>query len=315
LIQHDHTSVLPEKVWRFLRPASPGELFIDATLGEGGHTELFLSRAKDLKAVGIDADSSILEVAKRRLGPYNDRVRFFNIWFNVFFREYPLRGERPDKILFDLGISSFHYESSSRGFSFSRDEYLDMRIGGELETSAFDIVNNYPETELANILYEYGEERYSRKIAAAITAARGKKSIEKTSELRGIVERAVPPEYRRGKIHAATKTFQALRIAVNGELVRLSSALRDSLQVLKPGGRLAVISFHSLEDRIVKHFFKEKSRSCTCPPELPRCECGRIQRARILTKKPVTADEDETAENPRGRSAKLRVLEKIEDEV
>lgn len=302
-------------MWRFLRPASPGELFIDATLGEGGHTELFLSRAKDLKAVGIDADSSIIEIAKQRLEPYKDRVRFFNVWFNVFFREYPLGGERPDKILFDLGISSFHYESSSRGFSFSRDEYLDMRIGEELETSAFDIVNNYPEKELADILYEYGEERYSRRIAAAISAARGETSISRTSELRNIIEKAVPPEYRRGKIHAATKTFQALRIAVNGELVRLNSVLHDSLKILKPGGRLGVISFHSLEDRIVKHFFKEKSKICTCPPELPRCECDRIQRARILTKKPAVAGEDEAAENPRGRSAKLRVLEKIEDEV
>ena len=301
-------------MWRFLQPASPGELLIDATLGEGGHTELFLSRDGDIKVVGIDADSAIMEIAKQRLEPYKGRVRFFNVWFNVFFRDYPLGEERPDKVLFDLGISSFHYETSSRGFSFSRDEYLDMRIGEELETSAFNIINDYPETELANILYEYGEERYSRRIAAAVITAREKGSIRTTAELRDIVDSAVPAEYRHKRIHAATKTFQALRIAVNGELVRLNSALHDSLRILKPGGRLAVISFHSLEDRIVKHFFKEKSRICTCHPEQPRCTCGRVQRAKIVTKKPLTADESEVAGNPRSRSAKLRVLEKIEDE-
>lgn len=301
-------------MWQFLQPALPGELFIDATLGEGGHTELFLSRSEDLNVVGIDADPAIMEIAKQRLEPYKERVRFFTAWFNMFFREYPLDGERPDKVLFDLGISSFHYETSSRGFSFSREERLDMRIGEELETSAFNIVNDYPEAELANILFEYGEERYSRRIAAAVAGAREKGSIGTSAELRDIVEKAVPPEYRRRRIHAATKTFQALRIAVNGELVRLNSALHDSLRLLKPGGRLAVISFHSLEDRIVKHFFKDKSRICTCPPEQPRCTCGRIQRAKVLTKKPLEADEEEVAANPRSRSAKLRVLEKIQDE-
>lgn len=301
-------------MWQFLKPVSPGELLIDATLGEGGHTELFLKRAEDLRVVGIDADPAVMKIAKGRLRSYGDRVRFYTMWFNRFFKQYPLGEERPDKILFDLGISSFHYETSNRGFSFSRDESLDMRIGEELETSAFDIVNNYPETELADILYEFGEERYSRKIAAVVVSEREKHSIRSTAELREIIEKAVPPEYRRRRIHAATKTFQALRIAVNGELVRLNSALHDALKVLRPGGRIGVISFHSLEDRIVKHFFKEKSKICSCPPEWPRCQCDRVQRARILTKKPIEADTDEVNTNPRGRSAKLRVLEKIEDE-
>lgn len=301
-------------MWKFLKPVSSGELFIDATLGEGGHTELFLSRSSDLKAVGIDADPVIVDIARQRLEPFGERARIFNMWFNLFFRDYPLGEERPDKILFDLGISSFHYEASRRGFSFSRDEQLDMRLGEELETSASDIVNDYPEPELADIIYEYGEERYSRRIASAIVKSREEKAITTTQELADIVKSAVPAEYRRKKIHAATKTFQALRIAVNGELVRLDSALRDALAVLKPGGRIGVISFHSLEDRIVKNFFKEKSRICSCPPEWPQCRCDRVQRARIITKKPLEAGSEEVANNPRGRSAKFRVLEKIFEE-
>ncbi len=301
-------------MWEFLKPPSPGALFIDATLGEGGHTELFLERTEDLKVVGIDADSEIMAIAQKRLEPYKARIRFFNMWFNVFFKQYPLGNERPDAVLFDLGISSFHYESSNRGFSFTRDESLDMRIGEELETSAFDIVNNYPGDELANILHEYGEERYSRKIASAIVKERQSHSICSTAELRDIIEHAVPPDYRHRRIHAATKTFQALRIAVNGELVRLNQGLHDALRVLRPGGRIGVISFHSLEDRIVKHFFKDKSRICSCPPEWPQCQCDRKQRARVITKKPVDADSEEVDKNPRGRSAKLRILEKLEDE-
>ncbi len=305
---------MPDQVWHYLQPSSEKCLYIDATTGEGGHSALFLSRSKTLRAVCVDADLHILEVAKQRLTVYGERVRFFHAWFNNFFKNYPLGEERPDRILFDLGISSYHYENSLRGFSFQKDEKLDMRLHQDLELSAADIVNNYPAKELADIIYEYGEERYSRKIASAIIRAREGGDILSTMELRDIVASAVPPEYRHRRIHPSTKTFQALRIAVNGELARLTSALDDAYEKLSPGGRIGVISFHSLEDRIVKRFFREKSRSCTCPPEWPQCRCGGVQRAVILTKKPVEAEVEEVVDNPRGRSARFRVLEKLQDE-
>lgn len=307
--------MLPDDVWEYLQPASENELVIDATLGEGGHAELFLSKSPTLRLVGTDADRDILDSAEKRLSKFGGRIRLYNLWFNVFFKEYPLGDERPDKILFDLGISSFHYEHGKRGFTFRKDEPLDMRLDTELETSAADMVNEYPEKELADILFSYGEERYSYRIASAIADRRKEQPIETTAELRDLVVRAVPAKYRNMKIHPATRTFQALRIAVNGELVRLSSGLEHAYTAVKPGGRIGVISFHSLEDRIVKKFFKEKSRICTCPPEWPQCKCDRRRKARIITKKPIEARQDEMEANPRCRSAKFRVLEKIEDEV
>ena len=306
---------MPDEVWKYLQPAADNELFIDATLGEGGHAELFLSASPTLRLVGLDADREILKVAENRLSKYGERARLYNRWFNTFFKEYPLGDERPDKILFDLGISSFHYARGERGFSFQKDEPLDMRLDTALETSAFDIVNEYPEKELADILMNFGEERYSYRIAAAVVRRRKEKPIETTGELRDIVVKAVPAKYRNMRIHPATRTFQALRIAVNGELVRLSSGLEYAYAAVKPGGRIGVISFHSLEDRIVKNFFKEKSKVCSCPPEWPQCKCDRKRKSRIITKKPVEAGSDEREENPRSRSAKFRVLEKIEDEV
>jgi 16S rRNA (cytosine1402-N4)-methyltransferase len=267
-----------------------------------------------VRVIGVDADPHILEIARERLARYGDRVQLYNSWFNTFFKTYPAELERPNKILFDLGISSFHYEKGLRGFSFAKEELLDMRLDKDLETSAFHIVNNYPEKELADIIYTYGEERYSRKIASAIITERQKEQIRTTVQLRDLIESAVPPEYRRKKIHSATRTFQALRIAVNGELARLSSALDDAFSLLMPEGRIGVISFHSLEDRIVKNFFRDKSRICSCPPEWPQCKCDRKPKAQLLTKKPIEASPEEITANPRGRSAKLRVLKKIADE-
>ena len=309
-----HRSVLKKEVLDLLAPRKSGELLIDCTLGEGGHSESFLSSFPDLRVVGLDADENIQAVAKKRLAGYGERIRFFNVWSNTFFREYPLGDERPDSILFDLGISVYHYEKSGRGFSFSKDEPLDMRLEPGLEISAADIVNNYPEEELADLIYEFGEERYSRRIARAIVKARSLERITATSQFSDIIWNSVPKDYRYGRIHPGTRTFQALRIAVNGELARLESSLVSALKVLKPGGRMGVIAFHSLEDRIVKHYFREKSKSCTCPPEWPVCRCGGKPVVRVLTKKAIRPSESEIHDNPPSRSARFRVIEKLMDE-
>ena len=308
-----HFSVLKNEVVSFLKPDRPGQLFIDCTTGEGGHTELFLKTYPDMKVVCLDADASIMEIAKKRLEYYNNQITFYNQWFNKFFRNYPDDLEKPDRILFDLGISTYHYEKSDRGFSFRKDEKLDMRLDRNLEISAADIVNSYPEVELAGIIFEYGEERYSRRIASAIVKARKNEKIVYAKQLSDIIWKSVPSPYRRGRNHPATKTFQALRIVVNGELARLEEALESALAVLKTGGRMGVISFHSLEDRIVKRFFKKMSLECICPPEVPVCSCRGKSIVKILTKKPVIPGEDEIKGNMPSRSSKLRVVEKVNE--
>lgn len=309
-----HTSVLRNEAFSYLVPEGSEGFFVDATLGEGGHAEHFLRTNENIRIAGVDADANIMEVAKKRLESFGDRVSFHNVWFNQFFAAYPDELPRPDGILFDLGISTFHYERGERGFSFRKDEALDMRLESGLELSAADVVNEYPEEELADIIFEYGEERLSRRIAREIVAARKKEPLQSSRQLAEIVWNAVPVSYRHGRIHPATRTFQALRIAVNGELVRLDQALTAALSVLKPGGRMAVISFHSLEDRIVKHFFREKNKSCTCPPEWPMCKCGGKRIVDLITRKPVRPSEGEVAENAPSRSARLRVAEKINEE-
>lgn len=306
---------MSSEVWRYLEPREDQHLIVDATLGEGGHSEMFLERAPWVRVIGVDADPRIMTVARKRLEPYSGRISFYEMWFNRFFKDFPSEEEQPDIILFDLGISSFHYERGERGFSFSRDEELDMRLDPDLETDAADIVNEYPEKELADILFEYGEERYSRRIAAAIVRERKEGRITTSGRLKDIIFHAVPGEYRHKRIHPATRSFQALRIAVNGELPRLESALNDAFELLKPEGRMGVISFHSLEDRIVKNFFRDKAKACTCPPEWPECRCGGKPEGKIITRKPVTPSEEEIESNSRSRSAKLRVFEKAKEEL
>ncbi len=310
-----HYSVLQQEVLQYVVPPKGEGLFIDCTLGEGGHSELVLKENPGMQVVGLDADAKIMEVARKRLAPFEPRIRLYNTWFNTFFREYPLGGERPDALLFDLGISIFHYERAGRGFSFQKEEPLDMRLDTSLEISAYDIVNTYPEKELARIFFEYGEERYSRIIAAALVRRRAEKPIHTSGELAELIKSSVPGKYRHGRIHPATRSFQALRIIVNGELARLETVLEDALRVLKVGGRLGVISFHSLEDRIVKQFLQRKSQSCTCPPEWPICKCGGDQAiVKSIRKKPIQPSEEEVNLNASSRSAKLRVAEKLQDE-
>jgi 16S rRNA (cytosine1402-N4)-methyltransferase len=300
--------MLQEVLGLLVPPADDG-LLLDVTLGQGGHAEAYLAKYPRLLLVGVDADASVLETARARLEPFSARARLVNAWFGTFLAEYA--GERdPDLILMDLGISRFHYEASGRGFSFDRDEVLDMRLSGDLPVTAADLVNTSEPRELADILFRYGEERHAHAIVSRIVRERATSPITSASRLAAIVAAAVPAEYRRRRIHPATRTFQALRIAVNRELEQLEKGLEEALRVLKPGGRIGVISFHSLEDRIVKRYFKEKSRECTCPPEWPICQCGGKAELRLVTGKPVTASEEEISRNPASRSAKLRVAEK-----
>ena len=309
-----HTPVLLEETIKYLAPRKDGELMIDATLGEGGHLSAFLSHFPELKAIGIDADPEILEIARQRLGVFGNRVQFYSGWSHDFFAEYPGGYKRPDTILMDLGVSLFHYEKSGRGFSFRYDEKLDMRIDSSSGISAAELVQRLSERDLADLLYSNGGERYSRRIARAITEAKAASAITSSAVLAEIIERAVPPVYRHGPVHPATRTFMALRIAVNGELSRLLGLLEAAFRILEPGGRLGVISFHSLEDRIVKNFFREKNRDCICPPQAPICKCGGQRELTLLTRKGIKAGEEELRKNPPSRSARFRAAEKILDE-
>ena len=312
-----HTPVLLNECLEYLSPVGESfeknALMIDSTLGEGGHSFNFLSKYENLKIIGLDADKVIQAKARERLACFGERMNFFNGWFNDFYANYPSEYDKPDLILFDLGISVFHYEKSDRGFSFRYDEKLDMRLNAESEKSAADLVNELSETELADMIYLYGEEKLSRRIAKAIVDARSGGKIESSKALAEIVWNCVPANYRYGQIHPATRTFQALRIAVNGELKRLPKALSDAFACLKPGGKMGVITFHSLEDRIVKNYFRNLGKQCVCPPEVAVCRCGGSECAEILTRKPVCPTEEEIKANSPSRSAKLRVIRKIKD--
>jgi 16S rRNA (cytosine1402-N4)-methyltransferase len=310
-----HIPVLLEETLGYLEPRKPEELLVDGTLGEGGHSFAFLSRFPDLRIIGVDADPEIQERARERLKGFKDRIHFYPGWSQDFFIHYPETRKRPDSILLDLGVSLYHYEQGGRGFSFKKDEPLDMRIDRSRGLSAGELLARLSERELADLLYANAEERYARRIARSIAEARKGGVISGSSALAAIVEGAVPPAYRYGPVHPATKTFQALRIEVNGELSRLRDLLEGALRILEPGGRLGVISFHSLEDRIVKNFFREKNRDCICPPEAPICRCGGRRFVTLLTRKGVAAGAEERQKNPSSRSARLRVVEKILDEV
>ncbi|MDR0527778.1 MAG: 16S rRNA (cytosine(1402)-N(4))-methyltransferase RsmH [Spirochaetaceae bacterium] len=319
-----HKPVLPNETLEFLgggllqqgNASGTDELMVDGTLGEGGHSELFLRRFSGLRVVGIDADRVIMESAKQRLSEFGARVLFHEGWADDFFKFYPQENTafpRPGIILLDLGVSLFHYEKGGRGFSFQSDELLDMRIDTSRGENAAALLNTLNEEELANLLFQNAGERHSRRIARAIIAERQKAPLKNARELARLVCAAVPPPARHRKTHAATKTFAALRIAVNGELERLPALLKTAFSVLKPGGRFGVISFHSLEDRIIKNYFKELAKDCICPPSAPKCVCRGKRLARQITPKGITASKDELSFNPPSRSARLRVVEKIFD--
>lgn len=293
-MQYVHYSVMADEALQYLTPPANEEaVMVDATCGEGGHSHLFLSTYPQLSVIGLDRDEGILSKARHRMEMFGERFTSFTIAFDEFFKE---AGEEIyDLALFDLGISSFHYEESGRGFSFRKAEPLDMRLDVSQPISAIDVVNGYQQERLADLIFKYGEERYSRRIARAIVAERKLTKIADSAQLAQIIHKAVPPAYRYGHLHPATKTFQAIRIEVNGELDRIEIALEGAIRALKRGGRLGVISFHSLEDRLVKWFFKNQESD----------------RIKILTKKPLIPSEQERTENPPSRSAKFRVIEKM----
>ncbi|MBR6565209.1 MAG: 16S rRNA (cytosine(1402)-N(4))-methyltransferase RsmH [Spirochaetaceae bacterium] len=314
-----HTPVLLQECLHCLSPEgeaySENAFLIDSTLGEGGHSNAFLKTYPNLHVLGLDADANIQAKARQRLACYGDRMDFHLGWFDDFYRDFDFSPEnpRPNLILFDLGISVYHYEESGRGFSFRKDEALDMRLNPNAGPSAADVVNDWSEQKLADTIYLYGEERYSRRIAAAIVTARGASRIESSADLAEIIYNAVPAAYRHGHLHPATRTFQALRIAVNGELNRLPRVLPDAFDVLQVGGKMGVISFHSLEDRIVKNYFRNLGKACVCPPEQPICKCGGSPHGQVLTRKPVLPSREEVETNGPSRSAKLRVIRKLKE--
>ncbi len=290
----------------------PGGCYIDATVGVGGHAEGVLrASAPGGRLLGLDADPQALEMCRERLAAFGRRVTLVHANFAHLDRYAMAMGFCPaDGVLFDLGVSSLELARPERGFSFQLEGPLDMRFdpGAPGRRTAGRLVNALPERELAELIYRYGEEPAARAIARAIVAAR---PLRTTTELAQVVARAVRPARRRGKVHPATRTFQALRIAVNDELRNLEAGLEAALKVLKPGGRLVVIAFHSLEDRIVKRFLAREARDCLCPPEAMVCTCGHRARVEIITRKPVRPDDDEVRRNPRSRSARLRVAVKI----
>ena len=285
----------------------------DGTLGRAGHSMEIARRLTTGRLICIDRDMAAIDAAKERLAPYLDRVTLVHSNFSELgdvLRQAGVAGA--DGMLFDLGVSSPQLDDGSRGFSYMQDAPLDMRMDTSAPLTAYEVVNTWSGEELRRILYEYGEERYAPAIAKAIVRARETAPVATTLELVEIIKSAMPPAALREKQHPAKRSFQAIRIAVNGELDALPPMLRAAVEGLNPGGRLAVITFHSLEDRIVKQTLRELARGCTCPPEFPVCVCGNKPKVRLVTRKPITADAAELADNPRARSAKLRVAEKCD---
>lgn len=301
-----HKSVLLEESVQAL-PVD-GKVFVDGTLGGGGHSEAILQRTSGL-LIAIDKDQDAIVRCEQRLAPYADRVRFFREDFKAIKEIVAQAGLGPvDGAVLDLGVSSFQLDEEQRGFSYSKKAPLDMRMDRSAELSAYEVVNAYPRDKLVKILYEYGEEKFAGRIVTAIVKSR---PIEDTLTLSEIVRSAIPAAARRSGGHPAKRTFQAIRIEVNGELIGLSDTISDFIDVLAPGGVLAVISFHSLEDRAVKRAFQKAEHPCTCPPDFPKCVCGKEPLGRMVTRKPILPGERELAENSRAHSAKLRIFEKI----
>ncbi len=306
-----HLSVLPDEVIRFLEPAD-GKTYLDGTLGGGGHAALILEKAPDALLIGIDRDQSALAAAGARLAAHGEQVRLIHGDFaDVAQHMNELGIAALDGFILDLGVSSHQLDTRERGFSFQQDAPLDMRMDTSSGETAADLVNGLPEPELERIISQFGEERWAKRIASFIVKERAESLITTTFRLVDIIKGAVPKAKWDERIHPATRTFQALRIAVNSELDSLQQGMRAALDLLKPGGRGVIISFHSLEDRIVKQVFREYAEGCTCPRQFPVCVCGNQPRVKILTSRPVTATQAETVDNPRARSAKLRAVEKL----
>ena len=311
MTEFHHVSVLLEECIQALC-IKPDGTYVDGTLGGAGHSSQIVQRLTTGRLIGIDRDPKALKAASERLAPYSDRVTLVHSNFSrvdQVLDELGINGV--DGILLDLGVSSPQLDEEERGFSYMADAPLDMRMNSQDTLTAYEVVNLWPREELRRILYEYGEERYAPQIASAIDRRRAERPIETTLELVDVIRSAMPPQALREKQHPAKRSFQAIRIAVNDELGAVSRVMDAAISKLNSGGRLAIITFHSLEDRIVKNAMASAAKGCTCPPEFPVCVCGKTPKVKLVSKKPIVSSEEELQRNPRARSAKLRVCEKI----
>ena len=306
-----HISVLLQECIEGL-DIKPNGIYVDGTLGGAGHSSQIVKHLTSGRLIGIDRDTNALKAAGERLAPYGDRVTLVHSNFCEMAQALQDLGiSGVDGILLDLGVSSPQLDDAQRGFSYMADVPLDMRMNPQDSLSAYDVVNTWSQEELKRILFDYGEERYAPRIAGAICKYRENKPIETTLELVDVIRSAMPAQALREKQHPAKRSFQAIRIAVNDELSSVEKAMEAAIPLLNPGGRLAVITFHSLEDRIVKNAMAAGAKGCTCPPEFPVCVCGKKPLVKLITRKPITATQEELEVNPRSRSAKLRVCEKL----
>lgn len=307
----EHKSVLLKETIEGLN-IKPEGIYVDGTLGGGGHSyEIARRLDKGGKLVGIDRDEDALRAASERLSEFSDRVKLIRGNYEdtvSILHDQGIFGA--DGILLDLGVSSYQFDEAERGFSYKKEAPLDMRMDRREKRTAADIINGYTESELYRIIRDYGEDRFAKNIAKHIVNERQKKPIETTTELAEIIKHAIPARVREGGGHPAKKTFQAIRIELNRELDILSGSIEGLIDILNPGGRIAIITFHSLEDKIVKSAFKKAENPCTCPPDFPVCVCGKKSKGRVLTRKPIVSGDEELSENNRAHSAKLRIFEK-----
>ena len=311
MTEFHHISVLLKESIEALN-IRPQGVYLDGTLGGAGHSAEIARRLSTGTLIGVDRDPKALAAAEERLAPWRDRVKLVHSNFRELDSILDSLGiPAVDGILLDLGVSSPQLDEADRGFSYMADAPLDMRMDPSDPLTAYEVVNSWPQEELRRILFAYGEERYAPLIAAAIVRRREQAPIESTLALVDVIRGAMPQKALREKQHPAKRSFQAIRIAVNDELGAVDAVMRRAIDRLKPGGRLAVITFHSLEDRIVKNAMAEAVRGCTCPPEFPVCVCGKKPKLKLIARKPITAGEEELERNPRARSAKLRVAERL----
>ncbi len=310
-MEFKHASVLLQEIIDNLEIKSTG-IYVDGTLGGGGHSyEIAKRLSEGGRLIGIDQDEAAINAATKRLSPFTDKVTIIRSNYSAASAVLKELGiEKVDGILLDLGVSSYQLDTLERGFSYKYDTALDMRMDTRQSLSAKEIINDYSETELFHIIRDYGEDKFAKNIAKHIARARQDKQIETTGELNEIIKAAIPAKMRQTGGHPSKKTFQAIRIACNRELEVLKDSLDTFMELLNPGGRLCIITFHSLEDRIVKLSFRKNENPCTCPPDFPVCACGNKSKGRVVTRKPILPSEEELLENKRSKSAKLRVFEK-----
>ncbi|WP_102400903.1 16S rRNA (cytosine(1402)-N(4))-methyltransferase RsmH [Haloimpatiens massiliensis] len=306
-----HISVLLDEVIDGL-DIKPDGIYVDCTLGGGGHSIEILKRLSEKgKLIGIDQDTNALKAAGEKLKNFKNVIYVHDNFYNIEEILKSLNIEKVDGILMDLGVSSHQLDEGERGFSYMQDAPLDMRMNRESDFSAYNVINEYEEKELYRVIKEYGEEKFAKRIAFNIVKNRNEKPIETTLQLVDIIKRSIPAKFRREGHHPAKRTFQAIRIEVNRELYILDKAIEDGVNRLNKGGRITIITFHSLEDRIVKNKFNQLQNPCTCPKDFPICVCGKTSKLKVISRKPIVASEEELEDNPRSRSAKLRIGKKV----